>query len=89
VVYPNPYLKNGEVNVAFVLDQESIQIDVILMTNAYRVVSRKTRNGIFMPGCNQNLPVDLGGRNLANGLYYVLVKPWQGKTMVAKWLVLN
>ena len=89
VVYPNPYLKNGEVNVAFVLDQESIQIDVILMTNAYRVVSRKTTNGIFMPGRNQNLPVDLGGRNLANGLYYVLVKPWQGKTMVAKWLVLN
>jgi hypothetical protein len=31
------------------LDQESVQIDVVLMTNAYRVVSRRTTNGIFMP----------------------------------------
>lgn len=50
-------------NVVFVLDQESVQIDVVLMTTAYRVVSRRRTNGIFMPSRNQICLWTWGGKS--------------------------
>lgn len=87
MVYPNPYSGSGPAQVEFTLGQASNDVAISIFTTAFRKVS-ETHYGALATGAVK-LPVeakDQGGTPLANGLYYLVLKTPQGRS-VLKWIV--
>ncbi len=87
VVYPNPYSGTNTAQVEITLGETADDVVVSVFTTAFRKVG-ETHYGV-QPSGRVNLPLavrDQGGTPLANGLYYLVVKTSQGRS-VLKWIV--
>ena len=89
VVFPNPWVKGGEVTVDFAHARNAGQVELLLLTDSYRLISRTIFTGTYLSSRRWRKTLDLGGQSLANGLYYVVAKPSTGDPMVVKWAVLR
>jgi hypothetical protein len=74
VPFPNPDLGTLPVNVAFVLQNLTPNLEIKMFTTAFRKVWHTTLQNV-PAGYNQvPLPLNIpGGLNLANGIYYIVV----------------
>ncbi len=72
--FPNPDLGTLPVNVAFVLQNLTPNLEIKMFTTAFRKVWHTTLQNV-PAGYNQvPLPLNIpGGLNLANGIYYIVV----------------
>lgn len=87
MIYPNPVSGPGPVVVEVNLTSAQADVTVVIFTTAFRKVN-EIDLGALPPGVTDfNLDLrDHWGRDLANGLYYVVVRTSQGK-LTAKLLV--
>jgi len=88
LVYPNPLRGEGPLQVAFRLEDRFEEVRVTVVTVAYRKVFEQTFDLTGRKG-NVALRLDLQGRRLANGLYYVVVSPSSGAKSTCKLMILR
>lgn len=78
IVYPNP-VSTDDPKVAFTLNAQVTSVTVEVVTDSFRVVYKNVETGTFNIGPNTvGLPVR--NLNLANGLYYVIIRLPDGTT---------
>jgi hypothetical protein len=88
-VFPNPLLDRGDVTVEFSVEKVTTRVEIRLFTAAYRPVYEAASMGMFTPGRRWRERLDLGATHLANGVYYLQVKPAGGAAGWVKWVVLR
>jgi flagellar hook assembly protein FlgD len=89
VLYPNPVMGSGPVSLQVVLQNPADSVDIKVFTIAFRKVTEQTESQV--PAGVSTFAVDLKDKTgvpLANGLYYMVVKTPQGRT-VLKLLILR
>jgi len=95
IVYPNPlsvaYGSNNLVQamVSVTLNQSAKVMTIQLFTTAYRKIGESTVNDVPVGIHSYPLPIkDLKGKQLANGVYYVVVTTSAGRA-VGKLMILK
>jgi len=75
-------------HVAFHLDVTTDEVRLQVVTAAFRKVYDRSVTGPFEAGEN-TLDLDLAGLRLANGLYYLVIRPSTGRSYKLKFVVLQ